>query len=379
MDLKRTGHITPDVANLIFNNEESIGFKRRFLEDLKTQGDFNLNLEDTLLYIYSSRNPSKFYKKIEATGIRNCENNIEVIDGHYLVFENLDIRYSKNNGLFLSNCSNIEIKECDFSWIGGCYFPINSFMHSARPNPARMGNGVQLWCGNSDITVKNCSFNQIYDAGISPQGDGRSYSIRNLRFHHNLIKNCFYSFEFWGRPSTTICDSIFFENNTCINANSWSNEQRPDKGGAAHLKLYRSDMAFSNVFVRNNIFYETVDFGLYSQQVSKGANTDEMWAAFTMDFNCYYKSSKEKPVIMWRGGVAGGGGDYFMGDIKAYQEKSGKELHTIFADPMLSPSSELRSGSPAIDAGIDVGYQFSGAAPDMGAFEYNIGRKNIPE
>jgi len=370
-DLNRTGQITPDVANLIFNNEESIGFKKRFLADLKTQGDFNLNLADTILYVYSSVNPSKFYKKIEATGIRNCENNIEVINGHYLTFTDLDIRYSKNNGLFLSSCTNVEVSNCDFSWIGGCYYPINSFMKSSRPNPARMGNGVQLWKGNSDVIVKYCNINQIYDAGISPQGNGSTYAIRNLRFHHNIINNCNYSFEFWGHPSTSTGDSIFFENNTCINAGSnWSTSQRPDKGGSAHLKFFGSDMVFSNVFIRNNIFDGSVDYCLFSQQGNGVANTDALWEAYTLDYNCYYKSSNEKPVIKWRGGNSQGGGDYFMADLKAYQAKSGKESHTIFIDPALSSKYKLQSGSPAIDAGIDVGYSYSGTSPDMGAFEF---------
>ena len=355
--------VTPDVANLIFNNEESIGVKKRFLADLKTQGDFNLNLEDTLLYMYSTVNPSKYYRKIEATGIRNCENNIEVVNGHYLTFTNLDIRYSKNNGLFLCFCSNIEISNCDFSWIGGCYYPINGFMKSPKPNPTRMGNGVQLWTGNSDVTVKNCTFNQIYDAGISPQGGGTTYSIRNLRFHHNFFNNCFYSFEFWGRPLSSSADNIFFENNTCMNAGGgWSTAQRPDKGGAAHLKFFSSDMLNSNVFIRNNIFYESVDYCLSSGNKSV--------VAFTFDNNCYYQSSKQKQVIKWCGGAARDGGDYFMDDLKAYQTKSGQELHTIFADPKLTPESALQSDSPAVDAGINVGYPFSGSAPDMGAFEF---------
>ena len=365
------GQITPDVANLIFNNEESVGVKKRFLDGLKTQGDFCLNLADTILYLYSTINPSKYYKKIEAGGIRNCENNIEVIDGHYITFTDLDIRYSKNNGLFLNNCSNIEISNCDFSYIGGCYYPINSFMQNPNPNTVRMGNGVQLWTENSDVVVKNCNFDQVYDAGISPQGGGRSYSIKNLRFHHNLLKNCFYSFEFWGHPATSTGDNIFFENNTCLNAGSgWSSAQRPGgKHGAAHLKFYGSDMVLSNVYIRNNIFDESVDLCLYSQQGNAGPATEAIWAAFTLDYNCYYQSSGEIKVILWRGGAAKEGGDYFMGDLKAYQEKSGKELHTIFADPMLSPISTLKSGSPAIDAGIDVGYPFKGTAPDMGAFE----------
>ena len=375
-DLTRRGwehrQITPDVANLIFNNEESVGVKKRFLDNLKAQGDFCLNLADTLLYLYSETNPATYYRRIEATGIRNAENNIEIVNGHHLVFENLDIRYSKNNGLFLRDCTNIEIRTCDFSWIGGCYFPIDTFMNNPRPNPARMGNGVQLWMGNSDITVRNCRFNQIYDAAISPQGQGAAYTLKNLRFHHNVMNNCFYSFEFWGRPATSSGDGIYFENNTCLNSGSgWSTAQRPDKGGAAHLKFFHSDMAFSNVFIRNNIFHKSVNSCLFSMAESSGSSTDALWAAFTMDYNCYYQSSQmpRKQVILWRGGSARGGGDYFMTDLDAYRKRTGKESHTIFADPMLSSDSTLQSGSPAIDAGIDVGYPYSGTVPDMGAFE----------
>ena len=366
-DLKRTGRITPDVANLIFDHEGSVGVKKRFLADLNTQGDFCLNLSDTLLYLYSVTNPSQYYKHIEATGIRNCENNIEVINGHDLTFKNLDIRYSKNNGLFLCDCSNIEVSDCDFSWIGGCYFPIQTFMHDSRPNPVRMGNAVQLWTGNSSVTVKNCVINEVYDAGISPQGGdstvgGKFYAIKHLRFHHNVINNCFYSFEFWGHQSNSTADGVWFENNTCLNSGrGWSTAQRPDKGGAAHLKFFESKMAFSNVFVRNNIFAEAVDYCSSSQ--------DDMCASFTMDHNCFYKSSKQKPVIRCRGGVAGGGGDVFMDGLKDYQIRTGKELHSLFVDPSLTSTFALPPGSPAIDSGIDVGYPYSGAAPDMGAFE----------
>jgi hypothetical protein len=377
-DLSRTGQITPDVANLIFNNEESIGVKKRFLEGLTTQGDFSLNLADTLLYLYSAINPSTYYSKIEATGIRNCENNIEVINGQYLTFVNLDIRYSKNNGLFLNSCSNIEISNCDFSWIGGCYYPIQTFMQNPDPNTKRMGNGVQLWKGNSDIIVKNCYINQVYDAGISPQGNSSSYSIKNLKFHHNLINNCYYSFEFWGRPSTSTGDSIYFENNTCLNSGyGWSTAQRPDKGGAAHLKFFDSDMVFSSVFIRNNIFDESVDFCLYSSKENSGSNTDKMWAAFTLDYNCYYQSNL-KQVIRWRGAASQGGNDYFMTDIWAYKAKSLKEYYSIFADPMLTSNFALQTNSPAIDAGIYVGYPYSGMAPNIGSFEYITGGNQPP-
>ena len=66
-----------------------------------------------------------------------------------------------------------------------------------------------------------------------------------------------------------------------------------------------------------------------------------------------------------------------MDDLKAYQTKSGKELHTIFADPKLNSDYTLKTDSPAIDAGIDVGYPFNQNAPDIGAFEFT-GNSNKP-
>jgi Right handed beta helix region len=58
-------------------------------------------------------------------------------------------------------------------------------------------------------------------------------------------------------------------------------------------------------------------------------------------------------------------GDYFGGAV----DSGGG----IAADPMFvdtaSADYRLGFGSPAIDAGLDVGYSFSGSAPDMGAYE----------
>jgi hypothetical protein len=42
---------------------------------------------------------------------------------------------------------------------------------------------------------------------------------------------------------------------------------------------------------------------------------------------------------------------------------------------MVTSDGTLRSGSPAIKAGIDVGYPFSGSAPEMGVFEFISERK----
>ncbi len=54
--------------------------------------------------------------------------------------------------------------------------------------------------------------------------------------------------------------------------------------------------------------------------------------------------------------------------------------NTISADPMFVSAPDdyhLTAGSPLIDAGVDVGLPYTGAAPDIGAFEYDA--STLPE
>jgi hypothetical protein len=50
------------------------------------------------------------------------------------------------------------------------------------------------------------------------------------------------------------------------------------------------------------------------------------------------------------------------------------EDHSVIGDPLfVDPDNgdyRLREGSPAIDAGVDVGLPYLGDAPDIGAFEH---------
>ena len=52
-------------------------------------------------------------------------------------------------------------------------------------------------------------------------------------------------------------------------------------------------------------------------------------------------------------------------------------INPIKRDPKLNTDFTLKTGSPAIDAGFDVGFPYHGSAPDIGAFETGAGA-NLP-
>jgi hypothetical protein len=60
-------------------------------------------------------------------------------------------------------------------------------------------------------------------------------------------------------------------------------------------------------------------------------------------------------------------------DGGASDSSGGISEDPLFTDPGTSDFT-LQSGSPAIDAGLDLGYPYSGGAPDMGAEEYGSGQ-----
>jgi PKD repeat protein len=59
----------------------------------------------------------------------------------------------------------------------------------------------------------------------------------------------------------------------------------------------------------------------------------------------------------------------FWGNALDWQASNVDPLTTQIADPLFDSAHRLLPGSPAIDAGVDVGLPYSGLAPDLGAYE----------
>jgi len=168
-----------DVGNLWYNNDAIAGVKRTTLGACVNQGDFYHGDSDDRVYMYSVGNPATFYSHIEIGGVQ-ADECIKLYNKDYINVQDIHIKYSGNNGIILeSGCDNVTLERLEISYCGGRYWS----------GGTRMGNGIQMWMSASNIIIRNNYIHDIYDAGISPQGQG-ALTYSNILMHNNIITNC---------------------------------------------------------------------------------------------------------------------------------------------------------------------------------------------
>ena len=328
-----------DVSQMVFNNEKNFGVKRNSFEELVNQGDFFLSPFTDTLYCFSEKNPGSMYASVEVGGVYS-EDVIAIRSSRFISIRNLDVRYSGNNGIIIRNCSNILVENCKVSWCGGWWYCYKT----PRVGPGRMGNGIQMWLADSNISIRNNRIDQIYDAGISPQGTGE-YTQTNILMYGNVISNCYYSYEIFLKTPGTFTN-IQFVNNTCVNAGfQWSQHQRPDSLYAEHIRQATNTGNITGCSIRNNIFSGSL---IRHGQVN-------VTTGFVIDYNLIYNT----PSF------------YFNGKAQAtfseWKKASSHDAHSIYSDPLFVAADDyrLQVESPAINSGTDVGF---GSSPNIGAY-----------
>ena len=351
--------LSMDVGNIIFNSESFCGVKVWEETDLDKQGEFWYDENNEILKLYSVSNPALFYSDIELALRKNI---IDISYKSYIVLENLDLRYGAVNGVDGMNTHHIWIKDVDISFIGGGD-------QYGGTETVRFGNGVSFLVGAHDNIVERCTFNQIYDAAMSPQGGSapQGFEVFNLYFRNNIVRNCEYSFEFWAQSEKATVTDVYFVNNTCMNAGGgWGHAQRPDPNGT-HLMFFSNDANTSSFNVMNNIFYNSTEWGV------RWARRDNISDVF-MDNNCWFETS---------GNIARIENNYYdyESQWEEYKATTGQDTHSIAADPLLEADYTLKDNSPCINAGLtisSVNQDYNGVVRpqgnnyDIGAFESNV-------
>jgi len=348
--------LTMDIGNIIFDNEAICGVKVWNESDLSQQGEYWYDDVNELIKLYSTSNPGLYYSNIELAQKRHIVN---FGNRQYCIFENLALKYGGAHGFAGSNVSNVIVRGCDISYIGG-----------AGGKTLRYGNGIEFWNGAHDNLVEGNRIWEIYDAAVTNQGNATNKQY-NITYRNNIIWNSEYSFELWNRPETSELRNIYFENNTCLNAGSgWGHSQRDNPSGY-HATLYYSNAMTSDIFIRNNIFYETTLVGLYLHYMNGSWAEDEL----VVNHNLWYQSSGL--FFRYRNIY------YNVNQLQDYIGISGHSVNSIFgADPGFVDAANqdyhLLATSPLINRGANVNRNYDydgnpvpqGIAHDIGAFEY---------
>lgn len=202
-----------EACNFIFDHGDTCGALRWEKEELSQQGDFWDNrfglgekramYPDQSVILYSESNPGEMYDHIECVvyGYRKMG---ELSSN--MIIENINFINSGVHGL-AGFGSNIHIKQCGFHFIGGGVWN--------KDLKIRFGNGVEFFNIAKNISVENCVFNDIYDSGVTHQGDAACEVAENVSFNNNVFIKCGMA-AYEGRDYVPV--NMEFNNNICLDA-----------------------------------------------------------------------------------------------------------------------------------------------------------------
>nr|WP_246328318.1 right-handed parallel beta-helix repeat-containing protein [Curtobacterium pusillum] len=176
----------------------------------------------------------------------------------------------RTEGFTISNCT---IGEAGGGW--------------ASDGVSRMGNGVQVWSGASDVLVSGNSIVDCWDTAMTIQGPGVANAVTwsNIEFNGNTVERSMQTFEYWstGVPVDGAGSTCSVRGNRASAAgSSWSAGIRPDRSGkGAHLLFY-ADGVRPQITVRGNVFSGASDAYVYANAgLPVGLTSDENTIALT--------------------------------------------------------------------------------------------------
>ncbi len=220
------------------------GFVGALTSDLKMYHDKN----DNKVYLYSTSDPNTRWESIE---IAPGTHGITGV-GHNVTLDNLCVKYAGAHGVsYGDKTTGLTVQNCEIGWIGGMIQP------GRDAEQVRFGNGVEIYVGCKDYTIKNCHIYQCYDAGITHQyfqTKNERVDMLNIKYVDNVIEYCVYNIEYVNaQPSHLgIMKDVEISGNMLLHGAEGFGIQRRDHGEAV-IK------GWSNVnHAENFVYYDNI-------------------------------------------------------------------------------------------------------------------------
>ena len=240
-----------DVGTVVFNHGEKYASRKFKKSDLKNNLDFYF--ANSYIYLKCDKNPAQAFKSIIVTP----GNAIITIKGETsnVTIDNLTLKYSGSFAISFESVAGkgSTIRNCEIAWIGGII----------KSGELRYGNGIEWWNGCEDALVENCWVYQIYDSGISPQGNS-VHVEKNITIRNNLIEYCGYaSYEYWVHPvANASIENMLVDGNIMRFSGCGFGTDGRD-ASAPHIRSNSNlDNKCTNFIISNNIFEYSKENGL---------------------------------------------------------------------------------------------------------------------
>ena len=349
----RTKSDQPEAANLIFN-DTICGNMRRSVEDLRNDGEWFQSADGNgSLWVHSAANPAQIWPKIEMvrSGIGVTLHGSQA---SHVRLENLLFRKIGEQGISISDASDVVIRNCDLTLIGGEVFRYDDFSRKYGEQfvkrRVRYGNGIETWETVSDITVEGCRIWEIYDAGVDVQGFSGTAS--NVIIKNNVIWNVGY--DCLDIAHGILCKNVVYDHNTTANAGcGWALQ---GEGRPRYSVLYPDTVGFNcnlessfgwndqcQITITNNIFFNAPGSRCFNFGPEKPSRL------IKIDHNCYFQSVATDEIVRI------GKKKFLTTDFHSYQNFSGWDANSIFANTQFvnvqGANFSLQKGSPAAGMG----------------------------
>lgn len=217
--------------------------------------------------------------------------------------------------------------------------------------------GICLETNSKNVIIrnnhfKNCSHPINLTVGFPEFGE-TTETIENINILNNVIESVGNALDNWGlgisfnKSKDRPYSALFFKN-----INIWNNVIKSVDILPVYTGIQLPNFAIStNISIRNNIIlgFNNSPIWLRSNDFKTGASITNL----SIENNIFYKNGQNTPKF-----------EIEIITVKTVQAN-------LAVNPLFVSTSDfhLQTGSPAIDAGINVGLPYSGTAPDIGAFE----------
>jgi uncharacterized repeat protein (TIGR02059 family) len=395
---------------------------------LYVEGEYFIDTTPTpdKCYVYSTTDP-----KTKEMEISSRMAGATVLGKKYIKIEKLDFRNAAHCGIFLfavtagGQFSGYSIVDsCTFyrNRISGIFFD-NGYSNNTVQNCTSTynGNGYYSWSsqtyGSDNNVFTHCYSGHNIKYLIGTVTDGHGFGIFNC--NNNLVQYCESEDDYYGINS----DANGNANNVIYRYN-YVHDTRGNTPGLAlgqSIPVGTIHLAYNNLIINTGVgedsygisigrfregqvylFNNTIYQDGKEEHSGKGlialSNTNIVMknniifsnalnasimiingdAGFVSENNLFYAPNDMTNILTLNGT------NYHT--LSAWRSAIGQDTHSIYGDPLFVNSTSdwtLQSGSPAINAGIDVGLKndLKGnpiiGIPDIGAFESQIGT-NIP-